>query len=399
MTDTLKAGIAGLGFGATEFIPTLERLDEIEIVAGADLRPQARDEFVRRYGGRAYDNADDLCADPDVEAVWIATPNHLHAANAIAAARNGKHILARKPLGITMEECQAVLDAVDAAGVKLLAGGQTQGTSSLIREARRIIRSGELGPLRAMTVIAYTGWMLRPRMPQEVDESLGGAVVWRQAPHQIETVRYLGGGVVKSVRAITGAWRPERPNGSGYYAALLEMDGGVPVTMTYNAYGYFDSLGLTTWAEDRGAEGRAKARRALLVGEMDEEAGKEQTRFGAAGEGSVVGGEAGRPWTPGNLGVFLISCQEGDIRMSEKGLMVYGNDGQREIEVFQPGGPGMALDSEVLELYNAVKHGAPLFHDGRWGMATAETQWAIIESSRLGREIQLNHQVPVPEGE
>ena len=87
MTDTLKAGIAGLGFGATEFIPTLERLDEIEIVAGADLRPQARAEFERRYGGRAYADADDLCADPDVEAVWIATPNHLHAANAIAAAR------------------------------------------------------------------------------------------------------------------------------------------------------------------------------------------------------------------------------------------------------------------------------------------------------------------------
>ena len=101
-----------------------------------------------------------------------------------------------------------MLDAVDAAGVKLLAGGQTQGTSPLIREARRIVRSGELGPLRAMTVFAYTGWMLRPRMPQEVDESAGGAVVWRQAPHQIETVRYLTGGLVRSVRAITGAWRP-----------------------------------------------------------------------------------------------------------------------------------------------------------------------------------------------
>ena len=88
-----------------------------------------------------------------------------------------------------------------------------------------------------------------------------------------------------------------------------------------------------------------------------------------------MGGQAGRPWTPGNLGVFIISCQDGDIRMSEKGLMVYDNDGQREVEVFQPGGAGMTLDSEVLELYNAVKQGAPLFHDGRWGMATAEVQW------------------------
>ena len=55
MADVLKVGIAGLGFGATEFIPTLERLEEIEIVAGADLRPQALEAFQERYGGRTYE--------------------------------------------------------------------------------------------------------------------------------------------------------------------------------------------------------------------------------------------------------------------------------------------------------------------------------------------------------
>jgi phthalate 4,5-cis-dihydrodiol dehydrogenase len=398
MADTLKVGIAGLGFGATEFIPTLERLEEIEIVAGADLRPQALEAFQERYGGRTYQRVEELCADPEVEAVWIATPNHLHAPNAITAAEHGKHILLRKPMGITMEECQRVLKAVEENGVKLLAGGQTQGTSPLIREARRIITSGELGPLRAMNVWAYTGWMLRPRMPQEVDESVGGGVVWRQAPHQIETLRYLGGGLVRSVRAMTGRWRQERPHGSGYYAAFLELDDGVPVTMVYNAYGFFDSIELTTWAEDRGLEGRVRSRRALLAGEMDEEEGKERTRFGSPGEGSVVGGAAGRPWTPGNLGVFVLSCQDGDIRMSEKGLRVYDRDGQHEVEVFQPGGQGMELGSEVLELYDAVKDGKPLFHDGRWGMATAEVQWALIESAQQRKEIMLSHQVPVPQG-
>ena len=59
----------------------------------------------------------------------------------------------------------------------------------------------------------------------------------------------------------------------------------------------------------------------------------------------------------------------------------------------------MTLDTEVLELYDAVKNGKPLFHDGHWGMATAEVQWAIIESSRQRKEIQVQHQVPVPEGE
>ena len=234
------------------------------------------------------------------------------------AAEHGKHMVLRKPMGKTMEECQAVLESVERNGVKLVAGGQTQGTSSLIREARRILTSGELGPLHAINVWAYTGWMLRPRMPQEVDESLGGGVVWRQAPHQIETVRYLGGGMVRSVRATTGRWRPERPKGSGYYAAFLEFEDGTPVTMAYNAYGFFDSIELTTWAEDRGLEGRVRSRKALLAGEMNEEEGKELTRFGSPRESSVVGGETGRPWMPGNLGVLsfpartaIFACQRG----------------------------------------------------------------------------------------
>ena len=85
--------------------------------------------------------------------------------------------------------------------------------------------------------------------------------------------------------------------------------------------------------------------------------------------------------------------------MSENGLMVYDNHGNHEVEVFQPGGAGMALDSEVLELYNAIRHDKPLFHDGPWGMATAEIQWAIIESGRQNKEITLKYQVPVPPGE
>ena len=101
---------------------------------------------------------------------------------------------------------------------------------------------------------------------------------------------------------------------------------------------------------------------------------------------------------PSNLGVYIISCDDGDIRMSADGMYIYDNEGMREVVVPQPGGAGMNLDSEVLELYDAVRNEKPLFHDGRWGMATAEVQWAIIESSKQRREIRLEHQVPVPPG-
>jgi phthalate 4,5-cis-dihydrodiol dehydrogenase len=187
-----------------------------------------------------------------------------------------------------MEECQRVLDVADRTGSKILAGGQTQGTNALIQQIRQMILREELGQLRAINMWAYTSWMLRPREAQEVDDSAGGGIVWRQAPHQLETVRWLGGGLVRSVRAVTGRWRPERPHGTGYFAALLEFEDGTPVTIVYNAYGYFDTLDLIKWGNDKGSEERVRQRTALLNGTIDEPKEKEKTRFGGMVEGDAA---------------------------------------------------------------------------------------------------------------
>lgn len=404
----LRVGVAGLGFGSTEYLPVLETMPEIKLVAGADLRPQALEAFEKRYGGRTYDSVEALCKDPDVEAVWVSTPNQLHAEHSLLAAQNGKHICIRKPLALTMEDCQRVIDAADRNGVKVLAGGQTQGTNPLVQAIRQMILDDELGPLRAINMWAYTGWMLRPRMPQEVDEDMGGGVVWRQAPHQIETVRWLGGGKVRSVRAVTGRWRPERPNATGYFTAFLEFEDGTPVTMVYNAYGYFDSVDLVSWGKDNAMEEKVGLRRALLAGTLAEEKEKEATRFGALIEGKSgpqipwegSGGGGRGSWLPGNQGVFIVSLDRGDVRMSPEGLYVYDDNGVHEVPLSRGSGTGMMpfLASEPLELYNAVRHGKPILHDARWGMATAEVQWAILESGRQHKEIALQHQVAAPAG-
>ena len=169
---------------------------EIKLVAAADLyRPHALDAFKARYdGARTYQEVADLCADPDVDAIWIATPNKFHAQHALLAAQAGKHMCVRKPFGLTVEDCQKVLDAAEKTGARILAGGQTQGTNALIQTIRKMMLNDELGELRAINMWAFTGWMLRPREPQEVDDSQGGGIVWRQAPHQLETIRWIGGG-------------------------------------------------------------------------------------------------------------------------------------------------------------------------------------------------------------
>jgi phthalate 4,5-cis-dihydrodiol dehydrogenase len=102
---------------------------------------------------------------------------------------------------------------------------------------------------------------------------------------------------------------------------------------------------------------------------------------------------------PGNQGVYIVSFDRGDVRASPEGLYIYGDDGLREIPISQRRGEGMVfMDAEAMELYNAVRHGQPMLHDGRWGMATVEVQWAILESARRRQEIMLQHQVPVPLG-
>jgi len=90
-------------------------------------------------------------------------------------------------------------------------------------------------------------------------------------------------------------------------------------------------------------------------------------------------------------GLTLVSCEHGDIRQSPTGLLIYDDEGGREIEI-----PRTMDGRDVMihQFYDAVAGDKPPPHDGRWGLATLEVQLAILESGRSRREVQLAHQVP-----
>ena len=90
--------------------------------------------------------------------------------------------------------------AAERNGVQLLCG-HTHSFDPPIRKMREIVRSGELGRLTMIHTWNYTDLMYRPRMPHELDPSRGGGAVFIQAPHQVDVVRLIGGGMVRSVRA------------------------------------------------------------------------------------------------------------------------------------------------------------------------------------------------------
>ena len=90
-------------------------------------------------------------------------------------------------------------------------------------------------------------------------------------------------------------------------------------------------------------------------------------------------------------GLFILSFERGEVRQSPNGLYVYDDDGVRDVPLSVP---GVVYKSEVDELYEAVIQDTPVFHDGRWGLATLEVCLAIMESAKERRELYLEHQMP-----
>lgn len=392
----LRVGIAGLGMAGAGIVDTLARLPGVRLVAAADPRAHAVATFGGRFGGRGYRDVAGLCADPDVEAVWLATPTHLHCAQAVALAEHGKHVVVEKPLAVTLAECERMLAAAERNGVALIAGGVRSLDPAFVA-MRSIIASGRLGRLGSLATWAFLGWMLRPREPHEVDVSRGGGAVYNQAPHAVDVLRLLGGGLVRSVRAMAGQWLPQRPC-PGAFSAYLEFEDGTPATLVYDGYGYLHGWELLPWGETPARQAAAAAahayRRELRAGSADELAARERLRFAGSPEhreGAWV--EDGR-WVPGDAGIVIASCERGALRQSATGLYLYDDEGRHDAPL--PPGQSLRLN-EVTELREAIA-GRPALHDGRWGMATLEVVLAIMESAAQRREVYLQRQVPVPVG-
>jgi phthalate 4,5-cis-dihydrodiol dehydrogenase len=394
---TLKVGMIGVGMGAGEIIPVFDTMPHIELVACADVNPAILAAFQDRYpAARTYNCAEALCKDAEVDAIWISTPNRFHAPHAILAAEHGKHVVVEKPMALDLAEAEQMVSAAKRNGVLLMAG-HTQSYSLPIRAMRRIIASGALGRLQAVHLWTYSDWMLRPRTADELDPDQGGGVPYRQTPHQVDTVRLLGGGKLRSVRGTTGQWHPERPI-PGYYSAYLEFDDGTPCTIMHNGYGYFVTEELVPWSKGYiryNAQERVAVRRAQVAGERDEESEKQSMRIGGKDQTRVFSEWfGGKHWSPVDLGLVVVSCERGDIRHSKNGLFIYDNDGVHEVDLAADLSVGQRR-SELDEFYDAVVNGKPLFHDGAWGLATLEVGLAITQSGRERREIMLNHQVEV----
>ena len=170
----LRWGIIGCGQIAHDrVLPALDMARNGEVVAlfDPDHERVAR-ALLKAPGAATYDTIEGILGDPGVEAVYIATPNHLHAEQTIAAAAAGKHVLVEKPMALDAAQGCEMVEAADRAGVKLMVAYMTL-FNPAFQAAKRLVETGSLG-----TIVSARGRHSYRMSP----ESLSTANSWRLDP-------------------------------------------------------------------------------------------------------------------------------------------------------------------------------------------------------------------------
>jgi phthalate 4,5-cis-dihydrodiol dehydrogenase len=381
VADPVRLGIAGLGLAGAFMIRAAAVHPHFVLAAAMDPQLAPRQAFSQRFGARVYDDFHGLCEDPDIEAVYIASPHRFHAEQTLAVLAHGKHVLVEKPLALTMEECDAIVAAQDRTGLNVIVG-HTHAFDPNIREMHRLIASGEVGRLGMIMAFNYNDFLLRPHRADEFSDPARGGIAFNQIAHQIEIVRLLGGDV-RSVRAHMGSLDDAR-RAPGHCTAFFALDNNAAATLTYSGYDFFDSDEFHNWIAEGGThksrDSHGNTRAAFLAAENEREA-HQNLAFG----GREL--PTDQPHLP-HFGIVVATCERGDLRLSPNGVLIHDMDSTHEVPV--PRGIGRPGHGDALDaLWAALRQGRRCLHDARWGRATVQILLAILQSSARGREVFL----------
>jgi phthalate 4,5-cis-dihydrodiol dehydrogenase len=388
--ERLRFGICGLGFaGSVLMAPAMKRHPNAEIVAACDPNPETRAAFGKDYGIATYDSLSAMLDRPDLDAVYIASPHQYHCEQVVLAAERGKHIIVEKPLTLTDDEALRMVDAVQRHQVQMVVG-TSRSHDPVVKTMREIVGSGELGRLAMINAWNYTDYLYRPRRPEELDTSQGGGILFSQLPHQLDVIKTIAGATIVSVRAAAGQLDPRRPT-EGHCAAFVTLSNGVFATLAYSGYDHFDSDELQFWIAESGREKKPNhggGRKLLAALGPGEEAAFKTQRLGYDGPVArhYAATEAERKQP--HFGIFIATCERGDLRPCADGVLIYGDNGPRTVPA-RVGRGAYGQGDTIDELYDAVTGAQPAVRDAAFGRNTVLACLAILESSKTGREVTV----------
>jgi 1,5-anhydro-D-fructose reductase (1,5-anhydro-D-mannitol-forming) len=228
MAHALGWGLIGASTIAREWVIGAIRAQAgNEVVAVMSGNAERGTQYAAAQGiPRAHTSLAALLADGDVGAVYISTTNELHAAQAIAAAAAGKHVLCEKPLALNLADARAIVQACERAGV-VLATNHHLRNASAHREIRRLVREGAIGvPLFARVFHAVQlpahlqGWRInRPEA--------GAGVILDITVHDADTLRFVLGAEPVEAIGMTPAGSMAAGTIEDGVMAVLRFDNGV----------------------------------------------------------------------------------------------------------------------------------------------------------------------------
>jgi len=197
--NPIRIGLIGAGWIGSHHGLNVIKNPHAELVAVADADPRRAEALLASAGieGRAYGDYRDLLNQPDIDAVIIASPNGMHAEQAIAAAQAGKHIYLEKPMALNLDDCRKVADAVARAGV-VCDMGYHRRLNPLVQYAKGLQSEGKLGDM-VMAESDYVHYI-----PGDWDiwswlgkEEIAGSLIHAGAGHNIDLLRYFCGEVAE----------------------------------------------------------------------------------------------------------------------------------------------------------------------------------------------------------
>jgi glucose-fructose oxidoreductase len=188
----LRFAVVGLGrIARRAVLPAFAHTEGCELAALVSGDPEKRAHLSAEYGVRravGYDGYEGLLASGDVDAVYVATPHHLHAEHSVAAARHGVHVLCEKPMAVTADECRLMIRAADEHDVRLMIAYRLHLDPCTLEVAERVWR-GDIGTPR----------LFESTFGQEVEAGdfrlgpleKGGGSVYDMGIYCINAARYL----------------------------------------------------------------------------------------------------------------------------------------------------------------------------------------------------------------
>src|SRR6478736_5420628 len=237
MSGKIRIGIVGMGAAGWAFLPPIRGNPAFQLAAIAEPVAEMRETVAAETGVAVHPDLPSMLRGAELDAVYIATPT--------------EQALTEKPMAVRVGQAQQMVEAAARAGV-VLQVGHSHSYDLPIARMREIVVSGVLGRARMIHTWNFTDWMARPRRAAEFDIGQGGGVTYRQGAHQIDILRLIGGGLVKSVRASTFDW-DERRRSIGAHTIFLNFADGAAATAVYNGYGHFSGTeligGVGEWGE------------------------------------------------------------------------------------------------------------------------------------------------------